>query len=206
MNFKKTTLLILLVLLLDQATKIYIKTNFVLNESVTVLSWFKLHFIENEGMAWGTRLSDIFSFLSPKSAKLILTWFRIVVVIGISIWLVESIKNKKSRLLIISIALIFSGALGNILDAVFYGVFFSGSVGQVATFLPNGGGYAAMFYGHVVDMFHFPIYSRVLPEELPLIGGRYISFFDPIFNVADVAISTGIGILVFFNKKAFRTA
>ncbi len=204
MSLKKASIIIILILLVDQISKIYIKTHFVLNEDVTVFSWFKIAFVENDGMAWGTKLSDFFTFISDKSAKLILTLFRIVAVTGIGFWLVDVTKKKKSKTLIFAISIIFAGALGNILDSVFYGVLFSDSHMQVAEFLPEGGGYAEFFHGKVVDMLHFPIWSGILPEWLPLIGGKYFSFFDPVFNVADVAISTGIGILIVFNKKAFK--
>ncbi|WP_299366021.1 lipoprotein signal peptidase [Winogradskyella sp.] len=206
MSLKKAFIVIVLILLIDQISKIYIKTHFVLNEDVTVFSWFKIAFVENDGMAWGTKLSDFFTFISDKSAKLILTLFRIVAVTGIGFWLMDVIKKKKSKTLVFAIALIFSGALGNIIDSVFYGVLFSDSYMQVATFLPEGGGYAKVFHGKVVDMLHFPIWSGILPEWLPFFGGKYFSFFDPVFNVADIAISTGIGILIVFNKKAFKDA
>lgn len=204
MSLRKSTLIILLVLLIDQISKIYIKMNFQLQEDVTVFSWFKIVFVENDGMAWGTTLSDIFSFIKDKSAKLILTLFRIVAICGIGYWLYDVIKKQKTKTLIFAISLIFAGALGNILDSVFYGVLFSDSFGQVATFLPESGGYAGVFYGSVVDMLHFPLFSGVLPDWIPFFGGQYISFFDPVFNIADVAISTGIGILIVFNKRAFN--
>jgi signal peptidase II len=204
MSLKKAALIIILILLVDQISKIYIKTHFALNDTVDVLSWFKIDFIENDGMAWGTKLSDIFTFISDKSAKLILTLFRIVAVTGIAFWLVDVTKKKKSKILIFAISIIFAGALGNILDSVFYGILFDDSHMQVATFLPEGGGYANVFHGKVVDMLHFPIWSGVLPEWLPFFGGKYFSFFDPVFNIADMAISTGIGILIVFNKKAFK--
>jgi len=204
MSLRKSTLIILLVLLIDQISKIYIKMNFQLQEDVTVFSWFKIVFVENDGMAWGTTLSDIFSFIKDKSAKLILTLFRIIAICGIGYWLYDVIKKQKTKTLIFAISLIFAGALGNILDSVFYGVLFSDSFGQVATFLPESGGYAGVFYGSVVDMLHFPLFSGVLPDWIPFFGGKYISFFDPVFNVADVAISTGIGILIVFNKRAFN--
>lgn len=204
MSLKKSTLIILLVLLIDQISKIYIKMNFQLQEDVTVFSWFKIVFVENDGMAWGTTLSDIFSFIKDKTAKLILTLFRIVAICGIGYWLYDVIKKQKTKTLIFAISLIFAGALGNILDSVFYGVLFSDSFGQVATFLPESGGYAGVFYGSVVDMLHFPLFSGVLADWIPFFGGKYISFFDPVFNIADVAISTGIGILIVFNKKAFN--
>lgn len=204
MSLKKASIIILLILLVDQISKVYIKTHFQLNEDVTVFSWFKIAFVENDGMAWGTKLSDFFSFISDRSAKLILTLFRIVAVIGIAFWLVDVAKKKKPKILSFAIAIIFAGALGNIIDSVFYGVLFSDSHMQVATFLPADVGYASVFHGKVVDMLHFPIWSGILPEALPFVGGSYFSFFDPVFNVADMAISTGIGILIVFNKKAFE--
>ncbi|MBO3117950.1 lipoprotein signal peptidase [Winogradskyella sp. DF17] len=204
MSLKKPIILIILILLLDQVSKIYIKTHFSLNEDIEVFSWFKIAFVENDGMAWGTKLSDVFPFISDSKAKLILTLFRIIAVTGIGFWLYNVINNKKSKTLIFAISMIFAGALGNILDSVFYGRLFSDSLGEVATFLPKEGGYAPVFYGKVVDMLHFPIWSGILPEGLPIIGGKYFSFFDPVFNLADVAISSGIGILLFFNKRAFK--
>ncbi|WP_299120645.1 lipoprotein signal peptidase [uncultured Winogradskyella sp.] len=204
MSLKKATLIIVLILLIDQISKIYVKTHFALHDDVTVFSWFKISFIENDGMAWGTKLSDFFTFISDESAKLILTLFRIVAVTGIAFWLIDVTKKKKSKTLIFAIAIIFAGALGNIIDSVFYGVLFSDSQMQVATFLPEEGGYARIFYGNVVDMLHFPIWNGTLPEWLPFFGGKSFSFFDPVFNVADIAISTGIGILIVFNKKAFN--
>ncbi|NRD19070.1 lipoprotein signal peptidase [Winogradskyella eckloniae] len=204
MSIKKASILIVLILLIDQISKIYIKTHFQLGEDVTVFSWFHIAFIENDGMAWGTKLSDFTTLISDRSAKLILTLFRIVAVTGIAFWLVDVIKKQKSKTLIFAISIIFAGALGNILDSVIYGVIFSDSVMQVATFFPEGGGYESVFHGNVVDMLYFPLWSGVLPEWLPLIGGKYFSFFDPVFNVADVAISTGIGMLLVFNKRAFK--
>ncbi|WP_339622979.1 lipoprotein signal peptidase [uncultured Winogradskyella sp.] len=203
MSLKKASILIFIILLVDQLSKIYIKTHFQLHEDVSVFSWFKIAFVENDGMAWGTKLSDVFTFISDKSAKLILTLFRIVAVTGIAFWLVDVTKKKKSKILIFAVAIIFAGALGNILDSVFYGILFDDSNLQVATFLPEGGGYANVFHGKVVDMLHFPMWQGVLPQWLPVVGGKSFSFFDPVFNVADVAISTGIGILIVFNKRAF---
>ncbi|MEM1003034.1 MAG: lipoprotein signal peptidase [Bacteroidota bacterium] len=204
MPFKKVFLLISLILLFDQASKIYIKTHFQLYEDIEVFSWFRLVFVENEGMAWGTRLSDIMPFISPSIAKLSLTIFRILALSGIAYWLYSSVIKKRSRVLIVSIALIFAGALGNIIDSVFYGVIFGDSFGQVAQVFPEDGGYATLFYGKVVDMLHFPFWSGTIPETIPLLGGTYFSFFDPVFNVADMAITTGIGTLLIFNKKAFK--
>jgi signal peptidase II len=204
MSLKKASLIIIVILLIDQISKIYIKTNFQLYEDITVFSWFKIAFVENDGMAWGTKLSDFFTFISDKSAKLFLTLFRILAVTGIGFWLVDVIKNERSKTLIIALAIIFAGALGNIIDSVFYGILFNDSAMEVATFLPEEGGYSGVFHGKVVDMLHFPIWNGVLPDWLPLFGGKTFSFFDPVFNVADMAISTGIGILIVFNKRAFN--
>ncbi len=204
MSLKKATLFIIAILLVDQVSKVYIKTHFALHERVEVFSWFQIYFIENEGMAWGTKISDFISFISERTAKLCLTIFRIFAVIGIGYWLHKSILNKSSRTLIFAVSLILAGALGNIIDSVFYGVLFDASSGQVASFLPSDGGYDSLFHGHVVDMLHFPMWSGVLPEWLPVIGGDRFTFFEPVFNIADMAISTGIGILIFFNKRAFK--
>ncbi len=204
MTLKKATLIIILILVIDQISKVYIKTQFVLNEDIAVLSWFKIAFVENDGMAWGTRLSDIFTSIEDRLAKLILTVFRILAVSGIGYWLYDVSKKQKSKTLIFALSIIFAGALGNILDSVFYGILFSDSTFEVAKFLPADGGYSSLFHGKVVDMLHFPIWSGVLPEWLPFIGGEYFSFFDPVFNIADVAITSGIGVLLVFNKRAFN--
>ena len=205
MSLKKATLLIIIILLVDQISKIYIKTHFTLTERVEVFSWFQILFVENEGMAWGTKISDFVSFISDRTAKVSLTIFRILAVLGIGYWLNKSIKARHSKTLIFAVSLILAGAIGNIIDSVFYGILFDSSSGQVASFLPAEGGYDAIFHGKVVDMLHFPMWSGVLPNWIPFYGGQYFTFFEPVFNVADMAISTGIGILIFFNKKAFQT-
>lgn len=204
MSLKKATILIIIILLIDQISKFYIKTHFALNDKTVVFNWFQIVFVENEGMAWGTKMSDFISSISDRTAKLILTIFRIVAVCFISYWLVSSIKKKSATILIVAISLIFAGALGNIIDSVFYGVLFNDSHSQVATFLPKEGGYDTIFHGKVVDMLHFPMWSGFLPEWMPFVGGDYFTFFEPVFNVADMAISTGIGMLIVFNKKAFE--
>jgi signal peptidase II len=203
MSLKKASIVIILILLIDQVSKIYIKTHFVLGESVTVFSWFKILFVENDGMAWGAKISDFTTFISDRTAKVILTIFRLVAIVGIGYWLFTSIKNKGSRVLIIAISLIFAGALGNIIDSVLYGVLFDSSYAQVATFLPEGGGYDTLLHGKVVDMLHFPLWNGFLPEWIPFWGGDYFIFFNPVFNIADMAISSGVGALLIFNKKAF---
>lgn len=203
MSLKKATLIIIIILLIDQISKFYIKTHFALHHRIEVFDWFHILFVENDGMAWGTKLSDFITGISNRTAKLALTIFRIVAVIGIGYWLVDSVRKKGPNILIVAIALIFAGALGNIIDSVFYGIVFDDSYSQVASFLPKLG-YDTLFHGKVVDMLHFPIWKGVLPDWIPFFGGDYFTFFEPVFNVADMAISTGIGMLIVFNKKAFH--
>jgi signal peptidase II len=201
MNIRKSLLLVIIVLLIDQLSKIYIKTNFQLGESVEVFSWFKILFIENEGAAWGAKLSDILP-ISDSLGKLILTVFRLFAIGGIGYWLFDIIRKKSTLTLTIAVSLIFAGALGNIVDSVFYGILFDDSYNQVATLMAQDN-YGSLFYGKVVDMLYFPIIDATWPEWLPFVGGDNFRFFEPVFNIADTAISTGVGILVFFNKKAF---
>ncbi|MCB0425405.1 MAG: lipoprotein signal peptidase [Mangrovimonas sp.] len=203
MSLKKSLGLILAILLIDQVSKFYIKTHFELNDSYHIASWFKIYFVENDGMAWGTRISDFIPFISDKVAKFSLTIFRIVALIGIGYWLFQTTKRQGDKLLISAISLVFAGALGNILDSVFYGVLFDSSLGQVATFLPEQG-YASLLHGKVVDMLYFPLWKGYLPDWIPFMGGKYFTFFEPVFNIADVAISIGFVILIVFNKRVFR--
>ena len=201
MHLKKSLLLIFLILLADQLSKIYVKTHFQLGESVEVFSWFRILFIENEGAAWGTKLSDLLP-VSEKSAKLILTIFRLFAIGGIGYWLWDILRKKANTTLVLAVSLIFAGAVGNIIDSVFYGQLFNNSYGQVAT-LWSEDPYAALFYGRVVDMLYFPLIDTQWPEWIPWVGGQAFRFFEPVFNIADTAISTGVGILLVFNKKAF---
>lgn len=203
MSLKKSILLIILILLIDQVSKIYVKTHFQLQENIEVFKWFKIYFIENDGMAWGTKISDFVSFISDRTAKVALTLFRVFAIFGIGYWLVTAIQKKSPNVLVLAIALIFAGALGNIIDSVFYGVLFNDSYGQVASFLPETGGYDGLLHGKVVDMLYFPLWKGFLPEWLPVYGGEHFIFFNPVFNVADMAISTGFIMLIVFNKKAF---
>lgn len=172
-------------ILIDQISKIYIKTHFSLGEEVIVFSnWFKIHFTENNGMAWG------FEF-GGKTGKLFLTLFRLVAIIGIIYWLAQTIKRKIHTAVIIAISLILAGAVGNIIDSVFYGIIFDSSHGKVATLFAENP-YGSLFHGKVVDMLYFPIYE-----------GKSFTFFNAIFNAADTCISIGVVLLFIYNKQAF---
>ena len=198
MSLKRAYLIVVLILIVDQASKIYVKTNFRLDEAVRVFGWdwFRIHFIENEGMAWGAVIPGTYG-------KLILALFRIVAVGGIGYWLYDSVKKRYSNYLIVAISLILAGAFGNIVDSVFYGLIFDySSESHVAT-LFSGNPYGTVFHGKVVDMFYFPIWKGHLPSWLPFWGGKDFLFFNAIFNVADAAISVGVAVLILFNKRAF---
>ena len=201
---KKSLILILALIFLDQLVKFYIKLNYPLTiygESPIIdLGFFKLLFIENKGMAMGARLNTLLPFLDDNSAKLILTLFRVFACIGISFWLRNVMRKKNSQLLVFCLCLILAGAIGNLIDSVFYGVIFSSSIGQVATLFPELG-YAPLFYGSVVDMIQFPLVTWVWPEWIPYIGGQEYTFFEYVFNLADSYISTGVLILLLFNNK-----
>ena len=196
MTLRKAYFLIFVLLLVDQVSKIYIKTNFALGQEVSVFSWFKILFIENEGMAWGTEIPGAYG-------KLFLTLFRIIAVSAIGYWLWDSVQKKASNYLIVAIALILAGAFGNILDSVFYGIIFDDSHNNLATLFSENP-YGTLFHGKVVDMLYFPIFDGTFPSWIPFLGGNEFRFFNAIFNIADMAISTGVGILIVFNKKAFH--
>ena len=180
------------VLLIDQLIKIWVKTSMYWHESIRVTDWCYIFFTENNGMAFGMEIIG----------KLFLTSFRIVAVALIGYYLYRFIKLGLKTGFIVCISLILTGALGNIIDCVFYGVLFSESTpGQIASFLPKGGGYAPMLYGKVVDMFYFPLIETTWPSWMPIVGGENFIFFSPIFNFADAAISCGIFALFIFYSK-----
>lgn len=185
-------LVIFSVLIIDQVIKVLIKTNMYWHESIHITDWFYIYFTENNGMAFGM---EIFG-------KLFLTLFRILAVAMIGWYLVKIVKQQLKTGYIICVSLILTGALGNIIDSVFYGIFFSESTNyQIASFLPGGGGYAPLLYGKVVDMFYFPIIDTNWPQWIPVIGGNHFIFFSPIFNFADASISCGIMALLLFYSK-----
>ncbi|NLP57801.1 lipoprotein signal peptidase [Lutibacter sp. B1] len=195
MKLKKAVLIIILVLIIDQISKIYIKTNFLYGEEVVVFDWFRIHFIENNGMAWGAEFGG-------RTGKLFLTVFRLAAITGIGYWLYASVKKNAHTILIVAVSLIFAGAMGNIIDSVFYGVIFDSPLNSTATLFAEKP-YGDLFHGKVVDMLYFPIWNGILPEWIPFYGGKPFTFFNAIFNIADSAISIGVALLILFNKKAF---
>lgn len=190
-------IIILGVLVIDQVLKIWVKTNFYLGESFHITDWFQLVFIENNGMAFGMELGS----------KLFLTLFRIVAVIALVYYITRIIKRDYiPKGYVACCSFITAGAAGNIFDCLFYGLLFNNPIPpEVATFMPEAGGYASLFYGKVVDMFYFPLFSFNWPEWMPWVGGDHFTFFQPIFNFADAAISVGIIILIFFYSKYLGT-
>lgn len=184
--------LALLLLVIDQVVKIEVKTNMCLHDSIKVFDWFYILFIENEGMAYGATFINKFA----------LTSFRIVAVIVIGWYLIRQVAKGARWRFLIFLTLIVTGALGNLVDCLFYGEVFTESTPYaISTFVPWGEGYADMFYGKVVDMFYFPIFHTVLPEWLPFYGGEDYTFFSPVFNFADSCISVGVVALLLFCRK-----
>lgn len=193
---KKTWLIVLLVLLIDQGSKIWVKSTMYLGQEHVVFEWFRIHFVENNGMAFG---AEIFG-------KLFLSIFRIILIVGL-IWLVKKFYSLGVHKFIkFAFALILAGAIGNVIDSVIFGPFFTDSFGKVAEFT-WGDGAQPILYGKVVDMLYFPLWKGVLPNWIPIWGGEYFVFFQPVFNIADTAISIGVVFLILYNKslsKAFN--
>ncbi|MCS4303692.1 lipoprotein signal peptidase [Chryseobacterium pennae] len=205
---KKILAITFLVLLIDQASKIYIKTHFNLDDSITILPGFKLTFVENPGMAYGFHFGGIIG-------KYLLVILRIFLIGGMVYMFKKWLKEGASNYLLIPMAIIFAGAIGNLIDGMFYGMLFdSGTVydsridrwigyGGISKFTPFGQGYSTFMKGCVVDMLHFPLVDWYVPDSWPIIGGKHIEFFKYIFNVADSAITVGAAFLLIFRKKAF---
>jgi len=185
------------VLLADQVSKVLVKTNMTLGESIPVLgNWFIIHFTENYGMAFGMEFSGEYG-------KLFLSLFRILAVVLIGWYLHRLVLKKAHKGFIVCVSLIFAGALGNIIDSAFYGLLFNESHGQVAQFLPEEGGYGTFLHGKVVDMLHFPVITGTFPSWLPFLGDQPFIFFRPVFNIADAAITIGVFAVIIFQKKFF---
>ena len=188
---------IFLILLLDQIIKIWVKTHFALGEEVWIADWFRIRFIENPGMAMGI---EVFG-------KLFLTIFRIVASVAIAYYIYLLIKNNFKFGYILLISMIFAGAVGNIIDSIFYGVIFSESTPMhVATLFPLEGGYSGWLHGEVVDMFYFPLFHFNWPSWMPWVGGSEFEFFRYIFNFADASISVGIVVLLLFFRKTLSSS
>ncbi|MFZ7114642.1 MAG: lipoprotein signal peptidase [Bacteroidota bacterium] len=190
---KRAALIVFLILLVDQVVKVWIKTHMYLGQEYEVFNWFSIHFTENNGMAFGLEFGGDFG-------KLFLSVFRIVASFGIGWYLIHLIRQKSHKLIITCFALIFAGAIGNIIDSAFYGLLFTDSMEGVARFAP-GHGYSSFLHGQVVDMLYFPIVGGRFPDWLPVWGGETFLFFRPIFNIADSSITVGVILLLIFQNK-----
>ncbi len=186
-------IIIVAVIIIDQCVKIWVKTHFYYGEELQITSWFRLLFIENNGMAFGMELGS----------KMLLTWFRIIAVIGFVYYLFK-IRRRSDlpRGYVACISLITAGAAGNVIDCIFYGVIFNApAFPEVAQLFPPDGGYGTLFHGRVVDMFYFPLCEWNWPQWMPIAGGEHFVFFQPIFNVADAALSVSVVVLILFYAK-----
>lgn len=191
-ELRKPLILILLILVIDQLIKIYVKTHFAIGDDVKVfgLDWFRIHFLENKGMAFGMSFGNTIG-------KFLLTLIRVVLSVAIFIYMNKLIKRGEKKIIIYSFALIFAGAVGNIIDCLLYGIIFNEStVFAAATMFPAEGGYAPFLFGRVVDMFYFPLIDTTWPDWIPFVGGNNFRFFNAIFNFADASITIGVVLLL----------
>ncbi len=191
-------IIILAVIIIDQVVKIWVKTHFYLGESLEITSWFQLHFIENNGMAFGWELGS----------KLLLTLFRLVLtaLLIVYMWKLRNRPAVKTGYMV-CLSLITAGAIGNIIDCAFYGLIFNNPMPpETATLFPDGGGYGTLLHGKVVDMLYFPLVSWYWPNWMPWVGGERFEFFQPVFNIADAAISTGIIALLLFYRRSLSSS
>jgi len=197
MKYRHVIFIVVLILIIDQALKFWIKTHLYMQQEFVIFpNWFRIHFIENEGMAYGLKFGGDFG-------KILLTLFRLVAVV-IGFWYMRKLVAQKFHTgLLICGSLILAGAAGNLIDSMFYGLIFSDSSYDIARFMPKEGGYGAFLHGRVVDMLYFPIYEGYLPKWIPLKGGDYFIFFRPVFNIADAAISTGVITILVFQRRFF---
>jgi len=195
---KKSVLFVILILIADQVLKIWVKTHMQIGDEIHIFGkWGMLHFIENNGMAFGMEMGG-------KPGKLILSVFRIIAIFGIA-WFLNSLTRKNSNLgLILAVSAILAGAIGNIIDSAFYGMIFSESYNQAAVLFPHGGGYSSFLHGKVVDMLYFPVIDTHWPQWSPFRPGETFIFFRPVFNLADSAITCGVMSILLFQKKMFR--
>ena len=195
---KKVVLFIATIIIIDQALKIWIKTNMVIGQEIRLFgNWAFLHFIENNGMAFGMEMGG-------KTGKLILSLFRIAAITAIGWFLVSLIRKKAGMGLILSVSAIMAGAIGNIIDSAFYGMIFSESYSQPAVLFPPGGGYSSFLQGRVVDMLYFPIIDTQWPDWSPFRPGESFVFFRPVFNIADSAITCGVFVILLFQRKMLK--
>lgn len=188
------TIIVVAVILVDQAVKIWVKTHFYYGEEFQIADWFRIHFIENNGMAFGMEFGS----------KIILTWFRIIAV-GLFFYYLFKIRHRTDikRGYVVCVSMITAGALGNVLDCIFYGVIFNEPFPpEVAQLFPAGGGYESLFYGRVVDMLYFPLVEWNWPAWLPMVGGEHFVFFQPIFNVADACLTVSVVTLILFYTRS----
>ena len=197
-NGALAAIVILLVIVADQALKVWVKTHFAYGEEWMITSWFRLLFIENNGMAFGMELGS----------KMLLTWFRILAVVAFCyyLWKIRH-RTDLPRGYVTCIALITAGALGNVIDCICYGLIFNApQAPMVAQLMPPDGGYASLFHGRVVDMLYFPICSWNWPQWMPIVGGDHFVFFQPVFNIADAALSVSVIVLIFFYTRHLATS